>query len=404
MTIDPDLLRQQVADAVAARRSQPLGAVADALAAAAVRWAADPRLLELEETCRFTPEMIAAITPRITRALSADALHRLVTQEFGPGALAAPAPAGPTLVGHVVASNVPALALPAIVHALLVGAAVVVKSGRDDHVSAVAFQEALAGVDAALARTVVTTAWAGGDVASEQAAFATADVLVGTGRSATIDALADRATQRFVGHGDRESVVLVCRDEALPLDELAARIALDAALYEQRGCLSPHTVLVEAADADTLGRLADALAVQLDAVAERIPCGPASVAERAVVRTASDEIEWTSGGRVVRADGGMVLIDPRPGLHPPIGHRTLRVQAIAHLHELHALLPVDRIECVAIAGDATAVLPTLQRLGVSRVCPPGRMQEPPIHWPRGQHPPLGALRGPVGRGTMLVES
>src|SRR5438034_5201573 len=96
---------------------------------------------------------------------------------------------------------VPALALPAIALGCLAGAAVLVKSGRDDPLSAPAFQRALAAVDPVLAATVVTAYWPGGEVAREDAALGRAAVVVATGGDATLAALAPRLGRRLIAHG-----------------------------------------------------------------------------------------------------------------------------------------------------------------------------------------------------------
>src|SRR5436309_499918 len=167
-------------------------------------------------------------------------------------------------VAHVVASHVPALALPAIALGCLAGAAVLVKSGRDDPLSAPAFQRALAAVDPVLAATVVTAYWPGGEVAREDAALGRAAVVVATGGDATLAALAPRLGRRLIAHGPRWSVALVGRAGAGDVDA----IALDTALHDQRGCLSPHAVYVT----DD----ARAFAERLAAAAARSPCSRSS--------------------------------------------------------------------------------------------------------------------------------
>src|SRR5439155_413732 len=134
--------------ALAARarlRGRPLRHTIAALAAAAERWRADASLrADLPRAARLSPAMIAAVVPIAAEALDAATMSALAEREWGAGAAARPAPPGPALVAHVVASNVPALALPAIALGCLAGAAVLVKSGRDDPLSAPAFQRALA--------------------------------------------------------------------------------------------------------------------------------------------------------------------------------------------------------------------------------------------------------------------
>src|SRR5207245_7468421 len=227
-----------------------------------------------------------------------------------------PAPQGPSLVGHVLAGNVPALGVPAIALGCLVGAAVVVKSGRDDPFSAPAFYRALQAVDPALAATVVTAYWPGGERSWEDAAFARADLVVASGTDETVAALAERLGARLLAHGDRVSVAAVSR-EGLARDEpLAERLALDVALHDQRGCLSPRVVYVEADGSLPPLAFAERLAAALDAVARELPPGPAELEERAALRMPAGEAEWEPGSRVLDGAGGLVVYDPRPAFPP----------------------------------------------------------------------------------------
>jgi hypothetical protein len=322
--------------------------------------------------------MVAAVLPLVTEPLDADAMAALVEHELGTGAADGGAPDGPALVVQILASNVPALAVPAIALACLAGVATVVKSGRADPLSAPAFHRALAAVDPALAATVVPADWRGGDRAVEDAVLARADLVVASGHDATLAALAPRMRAPFVAHGTRTSVAAVGRDAPA---EAAERLALDAALYDQRGCLSPREVWVEG---DTDG-FAARLAAALRALATDLPPGPAGLAERAAERIAADEAEWR-GARVVAAGG-----------------RALVVHAIDSLATLASRLVPGAVECVGVAGarlDADA----LCRRGVARVCPLGRMQRPRLSWPRGQRPPLRTLLGIGSAPRLEVEA
>ena len=386
--------------AVAARarqRGRPLRDTIAALAAATERWRDDASLrAELPRAARLSPAMIAAVVPIAADALDATAMTALAEREWGAGAAARPAPPGPALVAHVVASNVPALALPAIALGCLAGAAVLVKSGRDDPLSAPAFQRALAAVDPALAATVVTAYWPGGEVAREDAALGRAEVVVATGGDATLAALAPRLGRRLVAHGPRWSVALVGSVGAGDVDA----IALDTALHDQRGCLSPHAVYVT----DDARGFAERLAAALDGVGAQLPPGPASVDARAATRLVAAEAEWAPGAAVLGGAGGTVIYEDAPAFRPTAGRRTVRVHPLCDARELVELLPTGEIECVGVAGiDPAPLVAALRARGVARVCPVGRMQRPPLSWPRGQHAPLGALLGRRAEPLLEVE-
>jgi hypothetical protein len=389
MTLEaPAALAGRVARAVAARATlarRPLRDTIAALAAAGARWRDDASLAALlPDAARLDPTMVRAILPLAAAALDRDAVTALVERELGAGAAARPAPAGPACIAHVLAGNVPALALPAAALGCLVGAAVVLKSGRGDPLSAPAFVRAVEAVDPLLGATLVAAYWPGGDLEREGAALGGADVVVATGGAPALAALRARVRARLVPHGPRTSVVAVAGDAD------ADAVARDVALYEQRGCLSPHAVWVAGDSRAFAERLAAALA---DAAARLAPA-PATIEERAALRVAREEAFWTSGAAAWSGPGGTVLHEPDAAFRPTCGLRTVRVHRLPALDALADRLPAAGVECVALAGaDARALLPALRARGVARICRPGRMQEPPLAWPRGQLAPLGVLLG-----------
>jgi len=373
-------------EARARLRTRPLGETVAALSAAAARWCDEHDGAALARVSGLSRPLADAAVDLAAKAIEAEVMADLVEREWGPGTMARPVPEGPALVAHVLASNVPALALPAIVLGCLAGAAVVIKSGRHDPLSAPAFKRALAAVDPDLAATVVTTYWAGGDREAENAVLGQANVAVVTGGDETLRAICTRLQVPILAHGWRTSIAIVGR--AGPVDETVDALALDVALHDQRGCLSPHDVWVEG---DSLA-FAARLAAALETVATRLPPGAASVEERAAVRVVVDEAEWMPDEVTAFAGpwGAVVHGAPRIG-HTHPGFRTVRVNPLAEI----AALPWDNlrdVECVGVAGfDPAGLVPTFQAHGVSRLCPVGRMQRPPLSWPRGQEPPLGIL-------------
>jgi hypothetical protein len=140
--------------------------------------------------------------------------------------------------------------------------------------------------------------------------------------------------------------------------------------------------------------LADRLAAALDALATRMPLGPAPVGERAAARVHAAAAEWAPHARVAAGPGGTVIYDEDDTFRPSPGRRTIRVHPLGDPAVLPALVPGGAVECVGISGlDARPLLAALRDRGVARVCPVGRMQRPPLSWPRGQWPALGSLLG-----------
>jgi acyl-CoA reductase-like NAD-dependent aldehyde dehydrogenase len=383
-------VQRAIDGALAARarmRERPIREIASALAAAAARWRADGALARaLPEVARLTAPMVAAVLPLVAEQLDADTLVELHARE-GRGD-------GPALVAHVLASNVPALAIPAIALALLARAAVVVKSGRADPHSASAFQRALVDVDPELGAMVVPTYWRGGARDVEDAVLARADRIVATGAEASLAALA-RFGQRVLAHGNRASVVVAAPDVD---DAMLEALAWDVARYEQRGCLSPHLLLVVGGDARAIGeRLFACLAVP----GSRLPPMPRTEEERLVRSTELANASF-AGGTVLDSQHGAVVVGG-PRRPEGIGFRTVFVDTISTPSDLPDAFAPGTIECVGRAGDVALDVEALRARGVARLCRVGRMQRPRIDWPRGQRPALGSLFRGSDQARIQVE-
>ncbi|MCW5889940.1 MAG: hypothetical protein KIT14_05245 [bacterium] len=382
----PGALHAAIDRAVVARaalRTRPLRETATALAAAARRWAGDDAWrAPLADEAALSPANVDAAVAIAAAALDADALAALADAEGREGA-------APRLVAEVLASNVPALALPAIALGCLAGGATLVKSGRADTSSADAFHAALAAVDPELAATVVTASWRGGDPEGA-AVLARADVVVASGHDAAMAALATRLGDRLVANGSRTSVVALGGPAR---DDVAAAIARDTALHDQRGCLSPTTVWV----AGEVAAWAEALVAALVDAARVLP--PGRRRSRCARPCARRSPRPSSRARVLAAGPwGAVLTGGTLDLP---GARTLHVRPLPSVDALPALL--SGVECVGAHGGGLDT-EALRARGVARVCLPGRMQRPPIAWPRGQRAPLATLRGRPGAPRILVEA
>ncbi len=368
-------LQREIDAALAARarlRRRSVRETAAALAAASTRWRTDPELSsKLPEAAHLGPEMVRAILPIVASQLDAACLCELHARE------ASGTP--PALVAHVLASNVPGLAVPAIALSCLAGAATVVKSGRADRLSAPAFHRALAAVDPDLAATVVTAYWPGGSTEVEDAILGRADVVVASGADASVAILARRLGARVVAQGARTSIAVAPGDAE---HAVVAGLASDVALYEQRGCLSPHAVFVVG---DAAG-FAERLRTALDDVARALPPPLATTAERAVHRLAVEEARF-GGATVLESTGGTVIVG---AAGTEVGRRTVFVHPLRAPGELATRFAPATVECVGVAGVVVDA-DVLRRQGVARLCPIGAMQRPRIDWPRGQRPALGSL-------------
>lgn len=327
---------------------------------------------------------------RAAEAVAAGAARRAAAlRDVSPSDAARP----PVLV--VLAGNIPGLAVQPLLPALALGRRVVLKSSSAEPWFAPAFVAALARREPALGEAVTALAWRGGDEAVEAPLLAACDPVLAYGDAPAIADLRQRAAGRVIAYGPKTSVAVV-GPEAGPA-AVAAGLARDVALFDQRGCLSIAAVYVSGAEARAEA-VAAALAAELARLAALWPPGAATAGELAAVRHARDEATM-AGARLLplAPAAGTVVLDPRPAFRPTPGRRTVRVHPLADPAALAALLAPwsGRLQGVALAGFPAAaeagLRAALAPLGVSRFAPPGRLQHPDVRWHNGGVDPLEAL-------------
>ncbi|WP_374713653.1 acyl-CoA reductase, partial [Symbiobacterium terraclitae] len=180
--------------------------------------------------------------------------------------------------------------------------------------------------------------------------------------------------------------------------ETASRLALDVAMYDQQGCVSPHIAFVERGGPLSPAAFARAVADALADLQERMPRGRLTLEEAAALRGARDEAEFTADACFL-SPGDLswaVVHHEQPDFRPsPLG-RFLYTYAVDRLDEVVALAAphAPLLQTVAFAGpdaDRLALAGALGRLGVSRVAPVGRVQEPHPLWRHDGRPTAGDL-------------
>ena len=357
--------------------------------------------------------------PRVSAPLVSAPLD-LVLPVLGP-----PASGAPVLV--VLASNLPGLAVQPLLPALALRRPVLLKSPSAEPLFAPAFLAALVRREPRLAGAVAAATWAGGDAGLEAPLLAAMGTVVAYGGSEALADLARRAPGKLVAYGPKMSVAAIdmadsdmagtdSDGDASPA-ALAAGLARDVALFDQRGCLSVTAVYV-AGGLDAARRLAGQLQAALADLAERWPPGPAAAPELAAVQQARLEAEmrglWPTASAAALPSTslptadltsgipplacGTVLIEPDPALRPSPGLRTVRVHPLPDLDRLPEILAPwhGRLQGAALAGRAAwRLAPRLAELGISRCAAPGDLQSPDAAWHNGGIDPLLALASPA---------
>ena len=353
--------------------------------------------------------------------LTQDNLHALLTQDLGhvqrfdemvattteSKTQRAAMVVGPEMLVHLAAGNIPNPALLSMVLGFLARSAQFVKCARGTSLLPRLFAHSIYDADPKLASCLEIAEWPGGTAALEEPLFAEADCLTVTGSDETLAAVRARLPLRvrFLGYGHRVSFGYVTGEvlSGFGVKKLIARAADDVVAWDQLGCLSPHVIYVENGGAMAGEQFAELLAEELARRELAEPRGQISINNAATIASRRDFYRvraaaatetrlWCSEGStawtvVYEADGLFQLSCLR---------RFIYVKSVAGLTD--ALQQADavrgHVSTVGIAahGEAASKLAVeLARWGVTRVCPLGQMQRPPLTWRHDGRLTLGDL-------------
>ena len=298
----------------------------------------------------------------------------------------------PKLIYHVFAGNLAVSAWTSLAHGLLLGArnAVKLPGDRDDSTVRREILDFVRGLPKPLRGLVETHRTLDGNL------FSRADVIVAFGSDVTMKNLRARTRpgQKFIPHSHALSLLWIAAPDRLTPRQARA-CAVDVLTYDQLGCLSPQAIYAPAGSAvGPLGeKLARALEAEWRAIRNRPP-RPLPVAARIVE---ARDVALALGHRVwlpPKGHLGWTLIhDPNPAFEPSPLHGVLYLRTVAESKLAAALAPVsERISTVGVAGQLSSRCEAaFLKLGVSRFCPAGRMQFPPLTWHHDGRPVLGDL-------------
>ena len=240
-----------------------------------------------------------------------------------------------------------------------------------------------------------------------EAALAEANAVIAYGDDHSVNALRRVAPAGipFLGYGHKVSFGVITKDAltAANLPALCEAAAFDASMYDQQGCLSPHVFFVEERGEIGPKKFAAALAEGMAAFQARIPRGPLTdeeAAKIAIVRTGY-EFRSESDKRVAvwasdNPNDWSVIYDDDPAFAPSCLNRMVFVKPIdGYKRVLHSIQRfASMVSCVGVAPldeRAMEFAGALAKLGITRLCPIGRMQRPPLAWHHDGRPNLSDL-------------
>ena len=295
------------------------------------------------------------------------------------------------LVTHWLAGNVPALGLISLVQGLLTKNANIIKLPRRNGLALPAVFREIRGFDLKTGwgsglsgKTVVDAVMfvycEPGDSDAHAALSRESDVRVAWGGREAVESitrLPRKLGSEDVIFGPRYSLAVVGR-EALSTagrDKLAEKLALDASVFDQRGCSSPHAAFVERGGGMSPLEFARALASAMAKTLKRVPKAAAEPGDAYAV--ASVRAAYTLTGEVFSSAGTewTVVYSEERGPVQACGSRVVFVRPVDHVRDAAEFLTPE-VQTVGLAlGEPRRTEFALMAAarGVSRIMPIGSM-------------------------------
>ncbi len=407
--------------------SRSTGTLVKVLSEAAANWlqTGDPfRKLALElgpAKTGFSRETLAKGLDNFFRQLTPDNFHALLLQEFGdakrldefcidgkPNPLRTAMATGSELLVHITAGNIPNPALTGIVFGLLARSAQFVKCASGASFLPRLFAHSIYDVDPKLGACLEIAEWRGGNADLENVLFAEADCVTATGSDETLTAIRSRlpVRTRFLGYGHRVSFGFVARE--VLSDPGARRVVTNAAedvvAWNQLGCLSPHVIYVQSGGEISPEKFAELLADELEQREQTEPRGELAAEHAAAIasRRSIYEIRAAHSPDATRhwcskdSTAWTVIFEADARFQMSCLNRFVYVKGVKDLDEMLKNTEVVRghVSTIGIAVPEEKVrelAEQLARWGATRVCPLGRMQNPPLTWRHDGRPAFGDL-------------
>lgn len=311
---------------------------------------------------------------------------------------------GEPLQVHFTAGTVPGVSVTSLIRALLVKSAVLLKPGRGDVALPVLFLDALRDAAPAVADAAAVLYWPGGVAPVEDLVLRRADLVVVYGGDDTVADVRGRvgAATRLVAYRHRVSVGVVGADAfGAAFEEVVRDAGRAVALFDQRGCVSPHVIYVEGGSvaAEGFGR---SLAEVLERLDRELPPGTVDESEASALQQlrGTAELRAAAGEGVLLLSGGRapwtVIVEPAGAFEPSCSNRFVRVVPVDDAFEVAPLLaPVGRhLQTVAVEGLGERLegfAEALARVGALRITTFREQPFPPPWWKHDGAGPLQPL-------------
>ena len=343
------------------------------------------RAIELEQAASRAPDMTSALMRELGNPA---ALDGFVSTPKGRSMAI-----GPSLIGGIFSANIPALPHLTVMRAFLVKSACLGRVSSDEPIYLPLYAESLREVDPELAECLAVVHWDRDDRACEGAFLSNIDHLIAYGGERALAGLRERlpAGVGATWHGHRMGFAYVGQPALMgSIDLLVDKLAFDFSIFDQHACLAPQACFVQVGGGISPEGFAERLSRAMGEWLEELPPRSLSVEEQAPLRAALDAAEMrellgAQGTKVISPKGrlqGAVVLERPERFEPVPLDRFVRVIPVEGVEELIGFLePVaPYLQCAALAGCDDGTRTRLARLGLSRMCPPGRMGTPTMVW------------------------
>ncbi len=314
---------------------------------------------------------------------------------------------GPELLVHIAAGNLPNPTLMSLTLGLLTRSAQFVKCASGTSLLPRLFAHSIYELDHKIGTCLELAEWGGGNADLETALFAEANCVTVTGSDQTLAAVRARLPEkvRFIGYGQRVSFGYIAREvlREETIAETVLRAADDIVAWDQNGCLSPQVIYVEERGAVESDKFAELLAVELAKREITEPRGEITLEASAEIATRRELYETLAAHRgdvkLWRSPDSTAWTvvfehDVRFRFSPlnrfifvkPVPEAAV---ALHGLDEVHG--KVSTAGLAATPDKMRELAAKFARWGVTRICPLGQMQNPPLTWRHDGRPALGDL-------------
>ncbi|MGB0419879.1 MAG: acyl-CoA reductase [Limisphaerales bacterium] len=314
---------------------------------------------------------------------------------------------GSELIFHISGGALPNAIFTHMILGILTKSAQLIKCPSGGSFLARMLAHSLYDADPKLGTCLEVAEWEGGDHELETIAMEEAETITATGSDATLASVHQRVTpsKRFLAYGHKVSAALITKGalQGLSTRKLLHKVVDDIVAWNQRGCLSPHVIYVEDNPDLPPIQFAERLADYLQDRELEEPRGSILPGEAARIRSrrsfytiraahAPGTAFWESKGNT----NWTVVFEEDPIFQTSCLNRFIYVKRIERVKEVIDGLEsmhgkVSTLALAAAPSEADEIVEVMGRWGVSRICPIGSMQQPPLGWRHDGRPALGDL-------------